>query len=172
VNGDGSFIAHDIEPRSTATQARVHVVDGIHDDAAGPEELGVHLVHVVAAIHRVARDERHRRGPLRDERRQPGVVIGRCAEADQLSLRPRAAAMHRCVNPARIGRLTRVADAVVVAVTAPVARRVERLDGDAGPVAHRFVGADLRGVVLLPALLCGGLELRAVVRLVHPVSLL
>ena len=77
VNGDGSFIAQDIEMQVDAREAGVHVLDRVDDDAAGAQELGVHFVHVVAAVHRVARDQRHRGGALRQDRR----AAARCNRA-------------------------------------------------------------------------------------------
>ena len=99
-------------PEVDAGEAGVHVLDGVDDHAAGAEELRVHLVHVVAAVHRVARNERHRVAALRDDVEQPRVVVGRRAEPDQLALRPRPAAVHRRVDAARVGRLARIADLV------------------------------------------------------------
>ena len=95
VNGDGSFIAHDVRDEVDAVEALVHVVGGVDDDAAGAEELGVHLVHVVAAEHGVARNQRHRGRALRQDVAQAIVVVLRRAEADQLALRPGAAPVHR-----------------------------------------------------------------------------
>ena len=78
-----------------AREAGVHVLDRVDDHTAGAEELRVHFVHVVAAVHRVARDQRHGGGALRDERRQPRVVVGGRAKPDQLPLGPSPAAVHR-----------------------------------------------------------------------------
>ena len=155
VNGDGSFIAQDVAREVDAVEARVHVVGAVDDDAAGAEELGVHLVHVVAAEHRVARDQRHRGRALVEDVAQPRVVVGRRAEADQLALRPRAAAVHRRVDAARVRRLAGEADVGVEARRIDVERRVERLDRDAravvrpsrsAPICARVLGfpADLR----------------------------
>ncbi len=130
-----------------AVEAGRHVVGAVGHDAAGAEQLGVDLVHVVAAEHRVARDQRHRGRALVEHVAQPRVVGRRRAEADQLPLRPGAAAMHRRVDAARVRRLAREADVGTEARRVDVERRVQRLHLDAGAVAHRRVGADLRRVL-------------------------
>ena len=134
-----------------AVEAGRHVVGAVDDDAAGAEELRVDLVHVVAAEHRVAGNERDRGGALVEDVAQALVVGGRRAEPDQLPLRPRAAAVHRRVDAARVRRLAREPDVGVEAGGVDVERRVERPDRDAGAVVHRRVGADLRRVLGGPA---------------------
>jgi hypothetical protein len=149
-----------------AFERAVHVVGGVDHRPAGAEQLLVHLVHVVAAEHRVAGDERDGGGALVEDVEQPCVVVGRGAEADQLALAPGAPAMHRRVDAARIRRLPGKAQRLFVLRGVEVARRVKRLDQDAGAVDDRFVRADLVRVLGLPAGL-GGVDQLGLERLVH-----
>ena len=110
VNGDGSFIAHETSARSTPSRQRVHVVGVVDDGAAGAEQLEVDRVHVEAAVDRVARDQRDRGRAAREQAAQALVVVGRRAEADELALRPGAAAVHRRVDAARVVGLAGIAE--------------------------------------------------------------
>ena len=59
VKGDGSFSAQEIA-EVDAFEAAVHVLGVVDDDAAGAEQLGLDRIHVVAAVDRVAGDQRDR----------------------------------------------------------------------------------------------------------------
>ena len=144
VHGAGS--ARQID----AGEALLHVLGGIEHHTAGAEQLRVHLVHVIAAEHRIARYQRYRGGALGDHLQQARVVVGRRAQADQLALRPGAAAVHAGVNAAGIGRLARIAEFGRI-VALPVLRRVQGLDLDAGTVARGRGAGCVRRVFLLPA---------------------
>ena len=77
-----------------AVEAHLHVLDRVHRRPAGAEHLRRHLVGVVAAVDRVAGDERDGAAAVRQDRLEPLVVVLRHAEPDQLALRPGAAAVH------------------------------------------------------------------------------
>ena len=89
--------------RAAHRQRDIHVFDAVDDHAARAEQLGRHFIGVVAAIDRVARNQRQR-----GARRAPGFPSAAgcsrlgVAPSDQLALRPAAAAMHRCVDAARV----------------------------------------------------------------------
>ena len=142
VNGDGSLSAQEIAVQVDAFEAAVHVVGVVHDHAAGAEQLGLDRVHVVAAIDRVARDQRDRGRAARHDAEQALVVVGGRAQADQLPLGPGAAAVHGRVDAAGVVGLAGEAERVGLAVGRPVVRAVERPDRDAGDVLGRAVGAD------------------------------
>ena len=115
VNGEGSLSAVEISPMGMPSRQTVHVLDRIHRHAAGAEDLDRHLVDVVAAIDRVAGDQRHGRAAVRQDGLQARVVVLRHAEADELALRPGAAAVHGGVDAARHGQLAGEAQRVHVA---------------------------------------------------------
>ena len=58
VNGRGIVERGRDVADGNAVEADLHVLDRVHGHAAGAEDLGRHLVGVVAAIDRVARDQR------------------------------------------------------------------------------------------------------------------
>ena len=81
-----------------AARGAVHVRRAVDDHAAGAEQLCVHLVHVVAAEHRVARDQRDRGRALRR-----GCRAG--ARCSRRACRGRSAgAASRCGRGASSGR--------------------------------------------------------------------
>ena len=118
----------------TSASADVHVFDAVDDHAAGAEQLGRHFVGVVAAIDRVARDQRQCGRAVRQNFLQTLVVILGYAPADQLALGPAAAAMHRRVDAARVRILAGKTDVVEEVLVGAIVRRVQRLDVDARAV--------------------------------------
>src|SRR6185369_10178352 len=151
-----------------ALQCAVHMLPGVDDGAAGAQQLYMRLVHVVAAEHRVARDQRKGRRALRQHFTQPHVVLGWCAQADQLPLGPGAAAMHGGINAAGVRRLPGQPEAADAVRGIPIALGVQRLDRDAGPVDRLLVGADRPRIVLLPGFMQVRLRQQLVlVRFVH-----
>ena len=135
-----------------AFEAAVHVVGVVDDDAAGAEQLGLDRVHVVAAVDRVARDQRDRGRAALEEAEQALVVVGRRAEADELALRPGAAAVHGRVDAARVVGLAGIAERLVAARRGAVGGGVERLDRDARDVGDLAVVGDAGAELALPAL--------------------
>ena len=101
-----------------AVEADLHVLDRVHGHAAGAEDLGRHLVGVVAAVDRVAGDQRDGRAAVRQDGLEPRVVVLRHAEPDQLALRPGAAAMHGGIDAARHRQLAGEAQRLHVALVA------------------------------------------------------
>ena len=152
VNGDGSFIAHEISADVDAFEAAVHVVGVVDDDAAGAEQLGLDRVHVVAAVDRVARDQRDRGRAAIEQAEQALVVVGRRAEADELALRPGAAAVHGRVDAARVVGLAGIAELLVAARGGAIGGGVERPDRDARDVGDLALVGDAFVELALPAL--------------------
>ena len=75
------------------------------------------------------------------------------SEADQLPLRPGAAAMHGRVDAAGVGVLAGETEVFEESVATPIARRVERLDLDTRAILDDPIGADLVVVIGAPAAL-------------------
>ena len=124
VNGEGSLSAVEMSPIGMPSRQIVMSSTDVHGDAAGAEDFGRHAVGVVAAIDRVARDQRDGGGAVRQDGLQPRVVVLRHAEPDQLALRPGAAAMHGRIDAARHRQLAGEAQRLHVARVARVARPV------------------------------------------------
>ena len=116
VKGEGSLSAVEMSPIGMPSRQIVMSSTRVHGHAAGAEDLGRHAVGVVAAIDRVARDQRDGGAAVRQDGLQPRVVVLRHAEPDQLPLRPGAPAMHGRVDAARHGQLAGEAQRLHVAL--------------------------------------------------------
>src|SRR5205085_548834 len=96
-------------------------------------------------------NQRYGGGALAEDVAQPRVVDRRRTQADQLALGPCAPTVHRRIDAAGERRLTGKADVSLEARGVDIERRVQRLDRDAGAIAHRLVRVDLRCIVGGPA---------------------
>ncbi len=119
VNGDGSLSAQEMRFRSTPSRQRSMWSALFTHHAAGAEQLRLDRIHVVAAVDRVARNQRDRGRAARHDAEQALVVVGGRAQADQLPLRPGAAAVHGGVDAAGVVGLAGKAERVGLAVGRP-----------------------------------------------------
>ena len=134
-----------------AVERPVHVIGGVDHGAAGAEQNRIDLVAVHAAKAGIARQEADRGGAgVENDAHALVVVFGR-AQADQLALRPGAAAVHGRIDAAGEGVLAGKAEGLEKALAVPVARRVQRLDLDLRAVPDRALGADLPPILGAPA---------------------
>ena len=131
VKGDGSLRAVEMSPIGMPSRQIVMSSTVFTVTPQVPRISGGTLVGVVAAVDRVAGDQRDGGAAVRQDGLEARVVVLRHAEPDQLALRPGAAAMHGRVDAARhrqlAGEAQRLHVALVARIVRPVLRRVERL---------------------------------------------
>ena len=124
-----------------AVERPVHMIGGVDHGAAGAEQHRIDLVAVDAAKAGIARQQADRGGAGVENNAHPLVVVFGRAQADQLALRPGAAAVHGRIDAAGEGVLAGKAEGLEKALAVPVARRVQRLDLDLRAVPDRAIGA-------------------------------